>query len=119
MGGLLDAITRKQQKPKGFRYKPRYYNADKAEFNAYVEKLRQERDARDRGEYIRTDFKGKFTSRAAKGSEYQKQIAMYNLRLFIILTGVCVIAYYLFSTGAISKGLHQFYEIFNRKDGLY
>lgn len=118
MGGLLDALTKKQQKPKGFRYRPRYYNADKAEFTAYVEKLRRERDARDLGEY-RPDFKGKFRSTARKGSAYQKQIAMYNLRLLLMLTGICILAYYLFSTGAIGKGLGKFYEIFNKKDGLY
>lgn len=118
MGGILDALTRKQRKPRGYNYKPRYYNADKAEFDAYVEKLRAERDARERGEY-RPDFKGKFTRDRRRGSAYQKQIALYNLRLFIILTGVCILAYFLFSTGAISAGLNKFLKVFNKKDGLY
>ena len=118
MGGILDALTRKQQKPRGFRYKPRYYDADKAEFNAYVEKLRAERDARDRGEY-RPDFKGKFTNSLRKGSGYQKQIALYNLRLLVVLVVVCTIGYYLFSTGAIASGMNKFLEVFSKKDGLY
>lgn len=118
MGGLLDALTRKQPKSRGFRYKPIYHNADKAEFNAYIEKLRAERDARERGEY-RPDFKGVFTSKAKKSTPYQKQIALYNIRLLIVLTGVCIIAYYLFTTGTIAKGLDYFLKVFSNSDGLY
>lgn len=118
MGGILDALTRKQSKPRGYHFKPRYYNEDKAEFNAYVEKLRAERDARDRGEY-RPDFKGKFTSNLRKGSGYQRQIALYNMRLLIVLIGVCILAYFLFSTGTIARGMNTFLEAFSKKDGLY
>lgn len=118
MGSLLDNLTRKQQKPRGFRYKPMYFNAGKEEFNAYVEKLRAERDARERGEY-RPDFKGKFSGKLRKGSAYQKQLALYNIRLLLMLIGISVLAYYLLSTGAITKGYVEFLKIFNKKDGLY
>lgn len=118
MGGFLDALTRKQPKPRGFRYKPMYYNAEKADFEAYIAKLRKERDARERGEY-RPDFKGAFTSRAKKKTPYQRQIAMYNIRLLVVLTGACILAYYLFSTGTIAKGLDQFLKVFSNRDGLY
>ncbi|MEZ4804120.1 MAG: hypothetical protein R2852_01160 [Bacteroidia bacterium] len=118
MGGILSALTRKQPKPRGFRYKPRYYNADKAEFQAYVEKLRAERDARDRGEY-RPDFKGKFTSKTKRGSAYQRQIALYNLKLIVVLIVVCIAAYYLSESGHISKGINSFLEVFSKKNGLY
>lgn len=119
MGGILDALTRKQQKPRGYNYKPRYYNAEKAEFKAYVERLRAERDAMDRGEYVRKDFKGAFTSQVGKKSSYQRQIAMYNLRLLIILIGICIGAYYLFQTGLINSAFDKFFDVFSKKDGLY
>jgi hypothetical protein len=95
-----------------------YYNAEKAEFNAYVEKLRAERDAKDKGEY-HPNFKGKFTRDLRKGSAYQKQIAAYNLRLAVILIAVSIFAYYLFHTGTISKGINTFLESFSKKDGIY
>lgn len=41
VGGLLEALSKKQAKPRGFRFKPMYFDAGKAEFNARVERLEQ------------------------------------------------------------------------------
>lgn len=120
MAGFIEALTRKQRKPKGFNYIPRYYNPEKEEFNAMVERFRAERDAIERGETPRVNFKGAFTSQVgSKKNNYQKMIALYNMRLLIILIAVTIGAYYLFQTGKIASILNQFLTTFSKKDGLY
>lgn len=118
MANLFDILTRNQRKPRGFNYKPMYYNAEKAAFNERVEKLRAERDAKDKGEY-RPDFKGKFTSKVGRKTDNQKKIAAYNFRLLIILIGIGFMAYHLFNTNAFNDFVNQFLNIFDKKDGLY
>ena len=118
VGGVLNALTKKQPKPRGFRYIPRYYNADKEAFNTYLEKLRSERDAKESGTYV-PNFKGKFTSRIHQKSAAQKQIAAYNMRLFVVLIAVCVAGYYILNTGMIGHMIENFLNTFSKKDGLY
>jgi hypothetical protein len=118
VANLFDIITRNQRKPRGFNYKPMYYNAEKAAFNDYVEKLRAERDAKEKGEY-RPDFKGKFSSQVGRKTNNQKKIAVYNIRLFIILIVIGFMAYHLFNTNAFNDFVNQFFNVFSKKDGLY
>jgi hypothetical protein len=118
VANLFDTLTRNQRKPRGFKYKPIYFDAEKAEFKAYVEKLRAERDAVDKGLY-RPNYKGKFTSQIGKKSGYQKQMLFYNLRLLFILIGLVVGAYYLYNTGLFNTAVNKFLNLFSNKDGLY
>lgn len=117
MGGILEVLTKKQAKPRGFRYKPMYFNAEKAEFRTYVEKLREERDASDNGRYIPTDFRGKFTRKSHRRAS--SQLAMYNLRLLVFLSILIAAAYLLFQTSIIDRGFRQFLDLFSKNNGLY
>ncbi len=105
-------------KSRGFKFKPIYFDAEKAEFKERVEKLRRERDQIEAGDY-RPNFKGKFTSQIGKKSAFQKQMAAYNLRLLLILIGIGIAAYFLYNSNQFNSTLEQFFEIFNKKDGLY
>lgn len=76
-----------------FDYQPRYYDPEKEEFEARVAKAKQEVGAIPEGEY-RPTIKGQFRRRYAsdrlrKGRRYS------NLRLFVIIGILLVIAYYL------------------------
>lgn len=119
MAGIIDSLTRKQLKPKGFRYKPIYYNAEKEAFRLRVERLKAEVEAEENGEIPRKEFKGRFRSQVGKKSQFQRSIAIYNLRLMALLLAVSIGAYYLYSTGHIHSAVNQFFEVFSKKDGLY
>ena len=119
VGGLLEALSKKQAKPRGFRFKPMYFNAEKAEFNARLEKLRTERDANDNGHYIPHDFKGTFSKRLRRGNTSSKPLQLYNLRLLFILTVALILTYLLFQTSLIDNLTKQFLDVFSKKNGLY
>jgi hypothetical protein len=118
VGGVLDALTKKQPKPRGFRFVPRYYNAEKEAFKQRLEKIRTERDAKEDGTYV-PNFKGKFSTHARKTSSVQKQIATYNMKLFVILVIVGIIGYYVSNTGIIRQGIEKILTVLTKKDGLY
>lgn len=94
-----------------------YFRAEKAEFTAYVERLREERDAADNGQFIPANFKGKFTRKSQRKSS--AQLAMYNLRLLVFLCLLISAAYLLFQTSYIDRVFRQFLDIFSKNNGLY
>ncbi len=113
----MEVLTKKQAKPRGFRFKPMYFKAEKAEFRTYVEKLREERDATDNGQYIPTNFKGKFTRKTQRKAS--AQLAMYNLRLLVFLSLLITAAFLLFQTSIIDRIFRQFLDLFSKNNGLY
>jgi hypothetical protein len=113
----LNSLFRKQPGPRGFNYVPRFYNPDKEEFEKRVDRLIEERDKEERGEYVRVNFKGKFTSQRKNGrSAFQKKLMAYNIRIFIIFVLLLVAAYYLFQTKSIEAGMNMFMDVFTKKD---
>lgn len=113
----MEVLTKKQAKPRGFRYKPMYFKAEKAEFTAYVERLREERDAADNGHFIPTNFRGKFARKSQRKAS--AQLALYNLRLLVFLCLLITAAYLLFQTNYIDRIFRQFLDIFSKNNGLY
>lgn len=119
VGGLLEALSKKQAKPRGFRFKPMYFDAGKAEFNARVDRLRAERDAADNGEYMPHNFKGAFRKSLNRSSTKTKPAQLYNLRLIVMLSAILIISYLLFQTSLIDQLVNQFLEVFSKENGLY
>jgi len=117
VGGLLEVLTKKQAKPRGFRYKPMYFKAGKSEFEAYVERLRAERDASQNGQYTPINFKGKFSRK--NQSVISRQMALYNLRLMVFLIGLISLAFFLYQTNIIDRAFRQFLDLFSKNNGLY
>ena len=94
-----------------------YFNAGKAEFEAYVERLRAERDASQNGHYTPINFKGKFSRKTR--SAFSRKMAMYNLRLLVFLSGLIFLAFYLYQTNIIDRAFRQFLDLFSKDNGLY
>lgn len=119
VGGLLEALSKKQAKPRGFRFKPMYFDAGKTEFNARVDRLRAERDAADNGQYVPHNFKGTFSKRIHRNAAKAKPAQLYNLRLIVMLSAILIISYLLFQTSLIDQLINQFLEVFSKENGLY
>ena len=94
-----------------------YFNAGKAEFDAYVERLRAEREASQNGQYTPINFKGKFSRK--NRSVISRQMALYNLRLLVFLSGLIILAFYLYQTNIIDRAFRQFLDLFSKNNGLY
>jgi hypothetical protein len=112
-------LTKRQTKPRGFNYKPRYYDPAKEEFKAMVERMRQERDAIDRGEAPRMNFKGAFTSNKNKQSQYRKSIASNNIRLSFILVLISLAAYFMYKSKVVNEKVNWLFQNMTTKNGQY
>lgn len=119
MSDFVKFLTKRQAKPRGFNYKPRYYDPAKEEFKAMVERMRQERDAIDRGETPRVNFKGSFTTNKNKQSQYRKSIASNNLRLSFILILISIGAYFMYQSKAVNEKVDWLFKNMSTKNGQY
>lgn len=85
-----------------------------------VNRFREERDAAEKGESPRVNFKGAFQVRnVKKKAGYQRQMAMYNLRLIAILVVVIYLAYNFIQSPKFNYYFNQFFNSLKNKDGLY
>jgi ABC-type glycerol-3-phosphate transport system permease component len=112
-------LTKRQAKPRGFNYKPRYYDPAKENFKAMVERMREERDAIDRGEAPRINFKGAFTTQKNKQSQYRKSIAVSNIRLTVILILISLAAYFMYKSKTVNEKVNWLFKNMTTKNGQY
>lgn len=96
-----------------------YFDAEKAEFQLRLENLRKERDAKDNGAYIPHNFKGAFSKKFNRSTNYIKSVQRYNLRLLFFLSALLIFSYFLFQTHMIDQFIKQFLDVFSKKNGLY
>lgn len=90
----------KQKGPKGFRFKPRFYDADHEELQARIESVKREMEAEKNGQASAHGGEGMRAKMRANRNYYEKSSAMRkssNYRVFII-AGILAIAAYLFLT---------------------
>ncbi len=74
-----------------FEYRPVYFNKRKEDLEKKVNRFKEEKETREKGEY-KPEIKGKFVSSLNRG-ETKKQKKAANLRLTIIIVFTAIIAY--------------------------
>lgn len=83
----------KTHKPKGFKYKPIYYNEQKEEMKEREARIKKELGLSDSEEPFVPNIKGRFrSSRIQKYSQSRKS----TFRFLIILFALLLLAYYFF-----------------------
>ncbi|MCC6383747.1 MAG: hypothetical protein LC117_04870 [Bacteroidia bacterium] len=80
----------KNQKPKQFEFRARYYDAGKEEFEERVRRALNNQDSSRTEFRIRQHFRDRKKSRTASGKQA-------NLRVVIIALALLLIAWYIFS----------------------
>jgi len=87
----------KTRQPKQYDYYPRYYDEDKEDLEKRV-KLAKAQVERERSESeIEREIKfKKNVSQSWKDTSMRQQVFKTNLRLILILAGVCVLFYYIY-----------------------
>ncbi len=83
----------KTPKPKGFKYKPIYYNEQKDEMKEREARIRKELGLNDSDETFVPNIKGRFRSPRMNKYSQSKQS---TFRILIILAILILIAYYFF-----------------------
>ncbi len=79
-----------------FDYVPRYYNAEKEELQAKVDRAKKENSIDDEGNFAREiKFKSQMEEKWC-GSDFKAQRRQSNMRLIIILGIIIVAFYYIF-----------------------
>lgn len=124
MNDVIQFLTRKIPKPRGFNYIPIYFNPEKHELQERVRKLKEqmqrEEDIKNGIEpkpYERIDYRGKFSSQIGKKRNLQKASLLQSLRLIVILGLLMFGAYKFFYSDILTNGITDFLTLLKNKNG--